>query len=96
MSSGAHVDLLSGWKPTAIAGWVLTQDRHWGRWRLVGGKQAEFPRVTGLRAFPEVGTDGAAGTCSGEQEPGCHHRARSGCSNQASPLKKLLGLLILK
>ena len=45
---------------------------------------------------PGAGTDGAAGTCSGKQEPGRHHRARSGRSNQAWPLEKLLGLLILK
>ena len=45
---------------------------------------------------PGAGTDGAAGTCSGKQKPRRHHRVRSGHSNWASPLEKLLRFSILK
>ena len=62
----------------------------------MGGKQAVSLSNRPAGIPPGAGTDGAAGTCSGKQKPRRHHRARSGRSNQASPLEKLLGLLISK
>ena len=75
MSSGAHVRLetYSNCGLGADLGQALGKVEA-GGWKT--GRVSLSNRLAGVP--PGAGTDGVAGTCSGKQEPGRHHRARSG------------------